>query len=215
MVRRARRGSRYRVLLVTGDDAFSGAVKIGLPGVDLMSLTESSVWTAIRAGLDVTRGIDALIMDCTIGGLLQLRLYERLRPSDVVARVPVVFVRGQFGGGPAHDLDFYLPPDGTPDQAARLVSHVLGVPYLPPRIAARLGGDQAAAVVVGQRARRSQPAAVPPGLLQKLGLWGVGAALLGFTFWPVVGSAPVREAFQAPFAAFGGGDIVSHVESGR
>ena len=127
------------MLVVTDDDAFSAAMKLGLRDVDMLSLTEAAVWTAVRAGLDVTRGVGALMIDGSVGGLLQLRLYEKLRPSDVVAHVPVIFARARFGGGLAHDLDFYLPPDGTPEQAVRLICHVLGIPMLPAGVAARLG----------------------------------------------------------------------------
>jgi hypothetical protein len=201
------------VLVVTDDDAFSAAMKLGLRDVDMLSLTEAAVWTAVRAGLDVTRGVGALMIDGSVGGLLQLRLYEKLRPSDVVAHVPVIFARARFGGGLAHDLDFYLPPDGTPEQAVRLICHVLGIPMLPAGVAARLGTPAAAASV---RRRRTAPeAALPPGLLQRLGLWGAGAALLGFTFWPVVGSAPVRDAVSAPLAALSGAPASTNLHAGR
>jgi hypothetical protein len=126
----------------------------------------------------------------------------------------VIFARARFGGGVAHDLDFYLPPDGTPEQAARLICHVLGIPMLPAGVAARLG-TAPAAVPRPRRRRVAQEAALPPGLLQRLGLWGAGAALLGFTFWPVVGSAPVRDAVSAPLTALSGMAPLTVLHAGR
>ena len=192
-----------RVLLVTDDDDFSATIKHGLHGVEALSVTQESVWLAIRAGLDVTKGMGTVLIDSTVGGMLQLRLYERLRPPDVHAHVPIVFTRAGFAGqnGPAHELDFYQPPDTTADDAVRLVSHVLGLPpALPPRVAARLGTPMDDAVL--KRGQRTPPpAALPPGMLQRLGLWGVAAALVGFTFWPLVASTPLRQMFQSPFVS--------------
>jgi hypothetical protein len=203
------------VLLVTSDDAFSAAIKRHLYGVEMLSLTEGSVWTAVRGGLDVTRGVSTLVVDGDIGGLLQLRLYERLRPSDVIARVPIIFTRAKLGGGPAHDLDFYLAHDGTPEQAARLICHVLGIPIIPAGVASRFGTPQPVTEAVRRRPVRPQAAAIPPGLLQRLGLWGVGSALLGFTIWPILGSSPVRDAFHAPMEILAGGPASTTADSGR
>jgi len=86
---------RRRVLLVSDDDQFSAELKPRLPGMDVLSLTEGSVWVADRAGLNVTRGIDAVLLDNHVSGRLQLRLYETLRPTDAVARVPVIFTRSK------------------------------------------------------------------------------------------------------------------------
>jgi hypothetical protein len=190
------------VLLVTDDDGFSSILKSSLPGIEMLSITQESVWLAIRAGLDVTRGISMLVVDSTVSGLQQLRLYERLRPPDVVSHVPIVFTRATFAnmGAPAHELDFYQPPEGTAEDAVRLVAHVLGLPLVPERVAARLGSPLSEAVAQ-RRERAARDAAIPPGLLQRLGLWGVAAALTGFTFWPIVGSTPVRQVVQAPFSA--------------
>jgi hypothetical protein len=193
--------ARQRALLVSDDDSFSATLKPRLPGLDVLSLPESSVWVAIRAGLDVTRGIDAVLLDHQVTGRLQLRMYETLRPADRPARVPVIFTRSKLTAATAgfdHELDFYQAEDGDAEQTARLVAHALGVPLVPPRVASRL-----AAPTVASRGRRAA-AAIAPGLLQRLGLWGVAAALIGFTFWPLVGSGPVREAMYGPLTYFSG-----------
>ncbi len=204
MVKHEATSARQRVLLVSEDDTFSAMLKPRLPGLDVLSLPESSVWVAIRAGLDVTRGIDAVLLDRQVSGRLQLRMYEALRPADRPARVPVIFTRSKLTAATAgfdHELDFYQPEDGDPEQSARLVAHALGVPLVPPRVAARMAAPAASAVA--ERGRRAA-AAIAPGLLQRLGLWGVAAALIGFTFWPLVGSGPVREAMYGPLTYFSG-----------
>ena len=212
---------RMRVLLVSDDDAFSSELKPRLPAYEVLSLTESSVWMANRAGLDVTRGVDAVLLD-QVTGRLQLGLYETLRPSDRVARVPVIFTRSRLsaaGGGSGHELDIYQPEGAGPEETARLVATVLGGPpdsppaldqggeppfhdrrrAAPPSIAARL-----VAPAVAARARRAG-AAVGPGLMQRLALWGIATALIGFTFWPLIGSGPMREVVYGPLRAFAGG----------
>src|SRR4051794_13585669 len=126
---------RMRVLLVSDDDAFSAQLKPCLPGFEVLSLTESSVWMANRAGLDVTRGVDAVLLDCQVTGRLQLGLYETLRPSEGEARVPVIFTRSRLTaatGGFDHALDIYQPESASLDETARLVEHVLGGPPEPP-----------------------------------------------------------------------------------
>ena len=228
---------RMRVLLVSDDDAFSAQLKPCLPGFEVLSLTESSVWMANRAGLDVTRGVDAVLLDYQVTGRLQLGLYETLRPSEGMARVPVIFTRSKLTaatGGFDHDLDIYQPEGASPDETARLVVHVLGGspeppvmeirrpmpngrnrrPAMPPRIAARLAAP--AATAVASRAQRAG-AAPGPGLLQRLALWGIATALIGFTFWPLVGSGPVRDAVYGPLQAFSGGssDVASTAMKAR
>lgn len=206
---------RRRVLLVSDDDAYSAALKPCLPGYDVLSLTENAVWLANRAGLDVTSGIDAVLLDHQVTGRLQLGLYEILRPTDGIARVPVIFTRSRLTaatGGFDHELDVYQPADATPDETARLVVHILdGAPEphvlrarrpMPPRVAARLAAPSAAAVA--SRAQRAG-AALGPGLWQRLALWGIATALIGFTFWPLLGSGPVREVVFGPLQAFAGG----------
>jgi hypothetical protein len=204
MVKHEATSARQRVLLVSEDDTFSAMLKPRLPGLDVLSLPESSVWVATRAGLDVTRGIDAVLLDHQVSGRLQLRMYETLRPSDRPARVTVIFTRSKLTAATAgfdHELDFYQPEGGDPDQTARLVAHALGVPLVPPRVAARMAAP--AGSTVASRGRRAA-AAIAPGLLQRLGLWGVAAALIGFTFWPLVGSGPVREAMYGPLTYLSG-----------
>jgi hypothetical protein len=191
---------RRRVLLVSDDDAFSAALKPRLPGMDVLSLTESSVWVANRAGLDVTRGIDAVLLDHQVTGRLQLRLYETLRPSDSVARVPVIFTRSKLTaatGGFDHELDVYQPQEASMDETARLVTHVLGASQMPSGVAAQM------ATPAATRAWRG--GGVRAGFFQRLVLWGVASALIGFTFWPLVGSGPIREAVYGPFKALSGG----------
>jgi hypothetical protein len=204
---------RPRVLLVSDDDTYSATLKRQLAGIHVLSVPESSVWVAIRAGLDVTRGVDAVLLDRGLTGRLQMRLYETLRPAEAPARVPVVFMRSKLTAASAgfdHELDVYQPEDATLDQAGRLVQHVLtlagasgvagtavvpGLPNVPPGVAARL-----AAPVAG--ARRTSPVALGPGAVQRVGLWGVAVALIGFTFWPLLGSGPVRDAVFGPLKAF-------------
>lgn len=198
-----------RVLLVTDDDSFSSAMKSGLPGIELLSITQDSVWLAIRAGLDVTRGISTLVVDSTVGGLQQLRLYERLRPPDIVSQVPIVFTRAAFAnaGGTAHALDFYQPPDSTAADAISLVEHVLGLPRISPRVGARLPSPLFEAVARRRERTARRGAAIFPGVLQKLALWGVAAALIGFTFWPIVGSTLLRQVVQASFFGLSGSPV--------
>ena len=216
---------RMRVLLVSDDDGFSAQLKPRLPGYEVLSLTESSVWMANRAGLDVTRGVDAVLLDHQVTGRLQFGLYKTLRPSDEQARVPVIFTRSKLTaatGGFDHELDIYQPAGATLDETARLVEHVLGGPpeppviemrrpaprgrdwrqAVPPRVAARLAAPAAAAVA--SRAQRAE-VAISPGPLQRLVLWGIATALIGFTFWPLIGSGPVRDAVYGPLHAFSGG----------
>ena len=202
---------RPRVLLVSDDDRYSASLKSQLPGIDLLSLPESSVWVAIRAGLDVTRGIHAVLLDRGLTGRLQLRLYEALRPADVMARVAVVFMRSKLTAASAgfdHEFDVYQPEDATLDQSARLIAHVL-------TLSGVLGLDAAdvTPVPVGVAARMSAPVAprrqkVPvalgPGAMQRVGLWGVAVALIGFTFWPLLGSGPVRDAVFGPLKSLSG-----------
>jgi hypothetical protein len=209
MVRRDEATQTARVLLVTDDDSFSSVMKRGLPGIEMLSVTQDSVWLAIRAGLDVTRGVSTLVIDSTVSGLQQLRLYERLRPPDVVSQVPIVFTRAAFAnlGGTAHELDFYQPPESTAEDAVSLVAHVLGLPVMPPRVAARLSSPLSEAVAQRRQRAAARGAAMPAGMLQKLGLWSVAAALIGFTFWPIVGSTPLRQVVQAPFSALSGSQI--------
>lgn len=228
---------RLRVLLVSDDDAFSAQLKPRLPGYEVLSLTESSVWMANRAGLDVTRGVDVVLLDHQVTGRLQLGLYETLRPSDGLARIPVIFTRSKLTaatGGFDHELDIYQPESASLDETARLVEHVLGGPpepvmiaqrrpvprrperrlAMPPRVAARLAAP--AATAVASRAQRAG-AALGPGLLQRLALWGIATALIGFTFWPLVGSGPVRDAVYGPLQAFSGGssDVTSTAMKAR
>ena len=195
------------------------------PGFEVLSLTEDSVWMANRAGLDVTRGVDVVLLDHQVTGRLQLGLYEKLRPSDGAARVPVVFTRSRLTaatGGFDHELDVYQPAGASPDETARLVVHVLGGPPEPPvfelprprprrqlrrpetspRVASRMAAPAAAAIA--SRAQRAG-AALGPGLLQWLALWSIATALIGFTFWPLVGSGLVRNAVYGPLQAFSGG----------
>ena len=221
-----------RVLLVSDDDQFSAQLKPHLAGFEVLSLTESSVWMANRAGLDVTRGVDAVLLDHQITGRLQLGLYEVLRPSDRAAQVPVIFTRSKLTaqtGGFDHSLDIYQPEGASPDETARLVVHVLGGPPEPPvrvvplamprgpldrRPASSGAGTRpsaagtrfaapAAAAAVASGAQRAG-AALGPGLMQRLALWGIATALIGFTFWPLLGSGPVRDAFYGPLQAFSG-----------
>ena len=124
-------GDRMRVLLVSDDDAFSAQLKPCMPGFEVLSLTEDSVMMANRAGLDVTRGVDVVLLDHEVTGRLQLGLYETLRPRDGAARVPVIFTRSKLTastGGFDHELDVYQPEGASPDETARLVMHVLGGP---------------------------------------------------------------------------------------
>ena len=218
---------RPRVLLVSDDDDFSAQLKPRLPGFEVLSLTESSVLMANRAGLDVTRGIDAVLLDYQVTGRLQLGLYESLRPTEGLAHVPVIFTRSKLTaatGGFDHELDIYQAEGASPDETARLVVHILGAPpelplpepsrrpaprarggrrLVPPRITARMAAPAAAAVA--SRAQRAG-ASFTPGLLQRLALWGIATALIGFTFWPLVGSGPVRDAVYGPIQAFSGGN---------
>ena len=192
---------RRRVLLVSDDDAYSAALKPRLPGMDVLSLTESSVWVADRAGLDVTRGIDAVLLDHHTTGRLQLRLYETLRPSDAVARVPVIFTRSKLTaatGGFDHELDVYQPRDASMDETAQLVARVLDTPSAPSRAHAQMSAPAAGR---GKQAAAS----ARPGIFQRLVLWGVASALIGFTFWPLVGIGPIREAVYGPLKALAGG----------
>lgn len=194
MATAAPRQARKRVLLVSDDDAFSTRLKPCLPAVDVLSLTESSVWVASRAGIDVTRGIDAVLLDHHITGRLQLRLYETLRPSDRDAQVPVIFTRSRLTADSAgfdHALDLYQPETDGPYETARVVADVLGTSAAVPRPGSRGRGGNAAGPA-GPR---------PPSLLQRLGLWGVAASLLAFTFWPLVGGSPVREVVYGPLQA--------------
>jgi len=177
---------RMRVLLVSDDDAFSARLKPSMPGFEVWSLTEDSVWMANRAGLDVTRGVDVVLLDHQVTGRLQRGLYETLHPSAGAARVPVIFTRSRLTAATAgfdHALDIYQPEGASPDETARLVMHVLGDPPEPSRVAAPPG----------------------PGLLQRLALWSIATALIGFTFWPLVGSGPVRDAVYGPLRALAGG----------
>jgi hypothetical protein len=193
---------RKRVLLVSDDDQYSAELKPRLPGMDVLSLTEGSVWVADRAGLDVTRGIDAVLLDHEVTGRLQMRLYEVLRPTDAVARVPVIFTRSPLSaatGGFDHELDVYQPRDAGLDETARLVGSVLGTSSAASRAAER---TTIPTVFIG-RARRAQRSS-GPGFFQRLVLWGVASALIGFTFWPLVGSGPIREAVFGPLKAFSG-----------
>lgn len=193
--------ARTRVLLITDDDTYSTELKSNLPAIDVLSLTEASVWLAVRAGLDVTRSMKCLLLDRGVSGRLQLHLYERMRPQDAVAGVPVIFTRSKLTAamsGFSHDLDFYQQEDGTPDAAARLLVYVLGIAGVPGEAAPEVAVPAAAAVA--SRGRRwTGGAGKPLGLLQRLGLWGVAAALIGFTFWPLLGSGPLRDAVQGPF----------------
>jgi hypothetical protein len=238
---------RKRVLLVSDDDTFSAELKPRLPGIDVLSLTESSVWLASRAGLDVTRGVNAVLVDHQVSGRLQMGLYETLRPSDGVAQVPVIFTRSKLTAataGFAHELDVYQQGDASAAQTALLVADVLGYgPRPAPRPTAQPqpeGIDEVsiyaaqppaphaehAAARPGRPARRMErparfglkrgrpgagvaerprAAATGPGMLQRLALWGIASALIGFTFWPLFGSGPVREAVFGPLRALSGG----------
>jgi len=199
---------RQRVLLVSDDDQFSAELKPRLPGMDVLSLTESSVWVADRAGLNVTRGIDAVLLDHQVTGRLQLRLYETLRPTDSIAQVPVIFTRSRLSaatGGFDHELDMYQSEQAGPDETARLVSHVLGETQVPPKVATRMAAPSA--TVIASRAKLAG-AASGPGFIQRLVLWGVASALIGFTFWPLVGSGPIREAIFGPIKILSGGSTI-------
>jgi hypothetical protein len=48
-------------------------------------------------------------------------------------------------------------------------------------------------------------AAPGAGLMQRLALWGIAIALIGFTFWPLASSGPVRDASYGPLQAFSDG----------
>ncbi|MGE3269865.1 MAG: hypothetical protein AB7P40_14025 [Chloroflexota bacterium] len=206
---------RPRVLLVSDDDQYSAALKQHLPDLDVMSLPESSVWVTIRAGLDVTRGSAVVMLDRGVSGRLQLRLYEVLRPADGVSRVPIIFVRSRLtaaSGGFDHVLDNYQPEDATLEQTGRLVAHVMGLTS-----DAAGGALEAAGVPAGVSARlaatapRTSPApatsrvyALGPGTVQRAGLWGVALALIGFTFWPLIGSGPIRDVVFGPLKSLSG-----------
>jgi hypothetical protein len=203
---------RRRVLLVSDDDLFSAELKPRLPGMDVLSLTESSVWVADRAGLNVTRGIDAVLLDNHVSGRLQLRLYEKLRPTDSVAHVPVIFTRSKLSadtGGFDHELDMYQSQDAGPAETATLVRHVLGAPEVPPRVATRMSVP-----ILGGRGKPTRKA-TSPGFFQRLVLWGVASALIGFTFWPLVGSGPIREAVFGPIKALSGSSAQVATDANR
>lgn len=202
---------RPRVLLVSDDDHYSAGLKPHLAGIDVLSLPESSVWVAIRAGLDVTRGIHAVLLDRGLTVRLQMRLYESVRPDETPARVPIVFMRSKLTAalsGFDHALDVYQPEDATLDQTGRLVGHVLtmaGVADV--SLADQVGVPSGVAVrmvapVRGQRQHR--PVALDPGTMQRVGLWSVAVALIGFTFWPLLGSGPVRDVVFGPLKALSG-----------
>jgi hypothetical protein len=200
---------RQRVLLVSDDDQFSADLKPRLPGMDVLSLTETSVWVADRAGLNVTRGIDAVLLDNHVSGRLQLRLYEQLRPTDTVARVPVIFTRSRLSaatGGFDHKLDTYQPQDAGPAETASLVRLVLGTPEMPP--------SRMSVSMLGGRAKPAGKA-VGTGFFQRLVLWGVASALIGFTFWPLVGSGPIREAVFGPLTALSGSSPLIATDASR
>jgi hypothetical protein len=201
---------RVRILLVSDDDTFSAQLKPRLPAYEVLSLTESSVWVAKRAGLDVTRGVDAVMIDHQVTGRLQLGLYDTLRPAEGAARVPVIFTRSKLtaaAGGFDHALDIYPPEDAGPDETARLVEHVLGGPPATPVVVQRAAPphqDRPAATDVPAGAGRAG-ASPGPGLVQRLALWSIATVLIGFTFWPLIGSGPLREVVSGPLQAFAGG----------
>lgn len=210
MAMAAPRRGRKRVLLISDDDAFSVRLKPCLPAVEVLSLTESAVWVANRAGIDVTRGVDAVLLDQQISGRLQLRLYEVLRPSDRAADVPVIFTRSKLSaeaGGFAHALDVYQPETAGPYETARLVADILGTAATEPG-GARRGARRAASAV-------ARPPT--PSLWQRLGLWGVAAGLLAFTFWPLAGSGPLGEIVGGPFRSLadGPGLVAEGLRAGR
>jgi hypothetical protein len=219
---------RMRVLLVSDDDAYSAELKPRMPGFAVLSLTESSVWMANRAGLDVTRGVDAVLLDQHTSPRLQFGLYKTLRTDEGLVRVPIIFTRSKMNAASAgfdHDQDFYQPEGASPDETARLVAHVLGVPPQPVRREPRreapgretVRAAAPAAAAVASRARRA--GAVPaPGLMQRLALWGIATVLIGFTFWPLIGSGPVREAVYEPLQALSGSGahvVNTAMETGR
>jgi hypothetical protein len=168
---------RPRALLVSDDDNFSAELKRRLPGVDVLSLTEDSVWVADRAGLDVTRGIDTVLLDHQLSGRVQLRLYEALRPIGAHARVPIIFTRSRLtaaSSGLSHELDVYQREGADADATARLVARVLG--GAPGRSLVDAKRSVPAAVAVACRGRRAG-AAFRLGLLQRLGFLCVGVGL--------------------------------------
>jgi hypothetical protein len=206
---------RPRVLLVSDDDRYSDSLKSQSVGVEMLSLPETSVWVAMRAGLDVTRGVDAVLLDRGLTGRLQMKLYESVRPMNVPSHIPVVFMRSKLTAASAgfdHALDVYQPEDATLDQTGRLVGHVLtmagvsgvgsgGQDSMPLSVPTRVASRMSAPVSTPRRAS-SVPAG--PGLAQRVGLWGVAAALIGFTFWPLLGSGPVRDAVFGPLKGLSG-----------
>lgn len=202
---------RPRVLLVTDDDHYSAQLKTQLAGMIVLSLPEASVWVALRAGLSVTRGAHVVVLDRGVTARLQLQLYAALRPADAQATTPVVFARSKLtaaSGGFDHVLDVYQPEDATIEQTGRLVMHMLALtgvvsdrdtvvqPSTPAR-AGRAASRRAAS-------RLHAAVALAPSIMQKAGLWGVAAMLIGFTFWPLLGSGPVRDAVFGPMKPFSG-----------
>jgi hypothetical protein len=57
----------------------------------------------------------------------------------------------------------------------------------------------------------------PPNLWQRLGLWGVAATLLAFSFWPLAGSVPIHDIVYGPLQSLvdGPGLIAKEVGATR
>ena len=80
------------MLLVSDDDQFSAQLKPRLPGMEVLSLTESSVWVADRAGLNVTRGVDAVLI--TASGQTDAIVHQAAQMSRKRGRLVLVGVVG-------------------------------------------------------------------------------------------------------------------------
>jgi hypothetical protein len=167
-------GAQPRVLLVTDDDTFSAQVKLRLPGIYVMSLTERSFWLAMRGGLDVTRGIDAVLLDHDITGRLQVRMYETLRPTNALGRVPVIVTRSKLTtatAGFSHELDYSQPERATSEETAPLVIDMLAASPSSRRDASRRDASRRATPATAPVRAHRAAAARGPGLLRRLAPW--------------------------------------------
>ncbi|MCC6175054.1 MAG: hypothetical protein IT305_07100 [Chloroflexi bacterium] len=178
-----------RVLLVSNDDGYILAFRRALPTVQVLTLDETLTVTALRAGFNVARGIDALVLDGSVRGAVRLRLYGLVRPEDESGIVPVVFTRTAFRAeatGLVSLLDFYHSDDTGPFDTAKFVRRVLDWRTLTAQRGALAGG---LAVTNGPScpAARESGEPVTLGVLRRIGVWGVAAAMAGLTLWPTAG----------------------------
>ncbi len=140
-----------RILLLASDAQFAAELHRHLERAELADRVRETADQAIAALGDQAVRIDLVILDSSVAMADLLRVYERLRDSDLTASVPIVFSRSSFVAAPGSEGggDVYLGPSVSAGEVAQRARALLVFPAAPapaPVQPADPGADASAAV---------------------------------------------------------------------